>query len=88
MIVFPDSGQDKCHLGRIFIDPLHQNRGYGQAAFRFLFESYPAAQIWTLDTPSWAIRNHYFYQKLGFMKTGEILDTQSGETIIEYERRS
>lgn len=88
MIVFPSSGGDECHLGRIFIDPLHQNHGYGHEAFRFLFQTYPSAQKWTLDTPSWAVRNHYFYKKHGFIQTGEIKDTNSGETIIEYERIS
>lgn len=88
MIVFPSSGGKECHLGRIFIDPLHQNHGYGHEAFRFLFQTYPSAQKWTLDTPSWAVRNHYFYKKHGFIQTGEIKDANSGETIIEYERIS
>ncbi|QSF46018.1 GNAT family N-acetyltransferase [Paenibacillus tianjinensis] len=88
MIVFPSPGAEECHLGRIFIDPLHQNRGYGQECFRFLFQTYPSAKKWTLDTPSWAARNHYFYQKLGFVRTGETLDRVNGEAIIEYERAS
>lgn len=88
MIVFPSSGGDECHLGRIFIDPLHQNHGYGQEAFTFLFAAYPSVLKWTLDTPSWAVRNHYFYKKHGFIETGEITDSTNGETIIEYERIS
>ncbi|WP_438495663.1 GNAT family N-acetyltransferase [Paenibacillus sp. IHBB 3054] len=86
MIVFPAPGGEECHLGRIYMDPHYQNKGYGQEAFRFLFDTYPSAQKWTLDTPSWAVRNHYLYQKLGFIRIGEIQDASSGETIIEYER--
>nr|WP_312027401.1 GNAT family N-acetyltransferase [Paenibacillus typhae] len=86
MIVFSSPEAGECHLGRIFIDPLHQNHGYGQESFRFLFQTYPAARKWTLDTPSWALRNHYFYEKLGFIRTGKITGEVNGEVIIEYER--
>ncbi|AIQ45491.1 hypothetical protein R70723_05965 [Paenibacillus sp. FSL R7-0273] len=86
MIIFPSPAAGECHLGRIFIDPLHQNQGYGQESFRFLFQTYPAARKWTLDTPSWALRNHYFYEKLGFVRTGKVTDEVDGEFIIEYER--
>ncbi|WNS41011.1 GNAT family N-acetyltransferase [Paenibacillus sp. MMS20-IR301] len=74
------------HLSRIYIDPLHQNRGYGQEAFSFLFNTYPSAQKWTLDTPSWAVRNHYFYEKLGFVQTAVVVLEDSGESLIQYER--
>ncbi|WP_379155067.1 GNAT family N-acetyltransferase [Paenibacillus sp. sgz5001063] len=53
MIVFASPDEQEVHLGRIFIDPLYQNRGYGQAAFHFLFSTFPNAHKWTLDTPSW-----------------------------------
>lgn len=86
MIVFPAPGGKECHLGRIYLDPRYQNKGYGQEAFRFLFDTYPSAQKWTLDTPSWAVRNHYLYQKLGFIRIREIQDPSSGETLIEYEK--
>ncbi|AIQ39715.1 GNAT family N-acetyltransferase [Paenibacillus sp. FSL R5-0912] len=85
MIIIPVS-EEECHLGRIFIDPLYQNQGLGHEAFHFLYASYPAAKKWTLDTPSWAVRNHYFYQKHGFVRTGEIQDIENNESIWEYER--
>jgi GNAT superfamily N-acetyltransferase len=85
MIIF-SSQEEEYHLGRIFIDPLYQNQGLGHDAFQFLFASYPAAKKWTLDTPAWAVRNHYFYEKHGFVQTGEIQDTQNSESIWEYER--
>ncbi|MEK4044605.1 GNAT family N-acetyltransferase [Paenibacillus sp. FSL H8-0048] len=88
MIIFPSSAEKECHLGRIFIDPLCQNQGFGHEALHFLFVQYPTAKRWTLDTPSWAVRNHHFYEKHGFIKTGETKDTESNESIWEYERRS
>ncbi|MCE3199282.1 GNAT family N-acetyltransferase [Paenibacillus sonchi] len=86
MIIFPSPGGEEYHLGRIFIDPLYQNRGYGQDVFHFLFSTFPNAHKWTLDTPSWAVRNHYFYEKLGFVQTAEVQIEESGITLIQYER--
>ncbi|WP_379147046.1 GNAT family N-acetyltransferase [Paenibacillus sp. sgz500992] len=88
MIVFPASGEDEFLLLRIFIDPLQQNRGFGQEAFHYLFASYPSARRWTLDTPSWAVRNHHFYKKMGFVQTGVIGDPDSQDAFFEYERIS
>ncbi|MNO13006.1 hypothetical protein D3C76_26260 [compost metagenome] len=86
MLVFASPDEQELHLGRIFIDQLYQNRGYGQDAFHFLFNTFPTAHKWTLDTPSWAVRNHYFYKKLGFVQTAEVQIEESGETLIQYER--
>ncbi|WP_019912916.1 GNAT family N-acetyltransferase [Paenibacillus sp. HW567] len=86
MILFPSENKEECHLGRIYIDPNYQNRGYGQEAFLFLFSTFSSAQKWTLDTPSWAVRNHHFYKKQGFVQIAEVHDAQSGEALIQYER--
>lgn len=86
MIIFPSPTEEECHLGRIFIDPLCQNQGFGHEALHFLFAQYPEAKRWTLDTPSWAVRNHHFYEKHGFVRTGEIYDAESCQSIWEYER--
>ncbi|MEK4008893.1 GNAT family N-acetyltransferase [Paenibacillus sp. FSL H3-0333] len=86
MIIFPSPTEEECHLGRIFIDPLYQNQGFGHEALHFLLAKYPRATRWTLDTPSWAVRNHHFYEKHGFVRTGEIYDAESSQSIWEYER--
>ncbi|KWX82360.1 hypothetical protein AMQ83_32740 [Paenibacillus riograndensis] len=86
MIIFPSPDEQEYHLGRIFIDPLHQNRGFGQNVFHFLFSTFPNAHKWTLDTPSWSVRNHYFYKKLGFVQTAEVQIEESSITLIQYER--
>ncbi|WP_249897133.1 GNAT family N-acetyltransferase [Paenibacillus sp. PK3_47] len=85
VIVFLSADKREGYVGRIFIDPLFQNRGYGQEVFRFLFTGYPTARKWGLDTPSWAARNQYFYKKLGFVQTREITDSASGDAFYEYE---
>ena len=59
-------------VGVIFVDPAYQDRGVGARAWRFIEETYPETESWTLGTPSWAVKNHYFYEKkCGFTKIGE-----------------
>jgi GNAT superfamily N-acetyltransferase len=79
IIVF-NKGGGHYELGRIFIDPEHQNQGIGTQALRWLEAKYPLAKKWTLDTPSWATRNHHFYEKLGF-----VVVWRDGETVL-YEK--
>ena len=54
------------YLGRMFLDPDFHRQGLGLQAVEMLFERYPEASRWTLDTPVWNTRTHGFYQKLGF----------------------
>lgn len=84
-IVVLVKGNGHYHLDLIFIIPEYHNRGIGTQAMRFLENAYPAATLWTLDTPTWAIRNIHFYEKLGYVKVGEFED---GDTsLIAYEKR-
>ena len=56
-------------LGTIFIDPDCQDKGIGTQAWDYIEASYPDAKSWTLDTPTWAIKNHHFYaKKCGFQR--------------------
>lgn len=54
-------GNQHIELGRIYIDPIFQNRGIGQRALRLLFVRYPQTRRWTLGTPAWARRNQHSY---------------------------
>jgi len=66
-IIFINSEKDYW-LGNIFIDPAHQNFQIGTRAWDFIEATYPDANSWNLNTPTWAIRNHHFYEKLGFLR--------------------
>lgn len=56
-------------LGALFIDPCFHNMQIGRKAWNFIETRYPA-KCWRLETPTWATRNHYFYEKVcGFQKT-------------------
>lgn len=58
-------------LGRIWIDPDYQNLGIGGKALAYIEEAFPQATRWTLDTPTWATRNRYFYAKHGYREVRE-----------------
>lgn len=85
LILF-DMGDDHCEVGRIWIDPDYQNQGIGQAAMQKMFRLHPEIKLWTLGTPSWAVRNQHFYEKLGFLQVRETeIDPDLGWSGIEYE---
>lgn len=58
------------HLGTLYIHPDYHGQGIGGAALQFIESTYPARR-WTLNTPDYATRNHRFYEKHGYVKTGE-----------------
>lgn len=83
-IVIVVKGNRHFHLDLIFIHPDYHNRGIGMMAMRFIEKTYSATR-WTLDTPTWAVRNRYFYEKLGYVNVGEFEDDDT--SLIMYEKR-
>jgi GNAT superfamily N-acetyltransferase len=62
----------KNRLGTVFIDPDYQDKGLGTKFWKFIENKYPESKSWTLDTPAFATKNHYFYEKkCGFRKIAE-----------------
>ena len=55
-------------LGTIFVDPDRQDRGVGARLWTFLEAAHPAARRWRLETPSFATKNHHFYENCGFRR--------------------
>jgi N-acetylglutamate synthase-like GNAT family acetyltransferase len=72
-------------LGTIFIDPDYQDQGVGTRTWQFIEETYPGTKQWTLETPSWAVKNHHFYeQKCGFKKIEEKVAESSDHPGTSY----
>jgi len=82
-IVVCDKGDRHYHLDRLFIDPDYHNRGFGTQAMHYIEATYPA-QKWTLDTPLYALRNQHFYEKLGYIRVGEMHD--GDVALIAYQK--
>ncbi len=70
IIVFRKSPREY-ELGRIYVAPDFQNQGIGTQAVEFLWQEFPLAKRWTLDTPIWNRRTRHFYRKMGFEEIGE-----------------
>ncbi|MFV9504048.1 MAG: GNAT family N-acetyltransferase [Oscillochloridaceae bacterium umkhey_bin13] len=84
LMVINAQGAEHTHLDVIAIHPAYHNRGFGTLAMQFLEQAYPA-QRYTLDTPSWAVRNQHFYTKLGYVKVG--VTSYPDITLFAYEKR-
>ncbi len=80
------TGPDEYELGRIFVDPARHRRGIGRRAITLLWEEYPHARHWTVDTPVWNQRTRQFYEALGFAEIGRRTDT-GGPELVVFEKR-
>jgi ribosomal protein S18 acetylase RimI-like enzyme len=83
MVIF-DRGEGHVHLDGIAIEPAYHNQGIGSLAMQFLEQAHPATR-YTLDTPSWALRNQHFYEKLGYVKVDETIEPDI--VLFAYEKR-
>jgi GNAT superfamily N-acetyltransferase len=83
-IVVFDRGEGHFHLDLIYLDPKHHGRGIGTQAMQFLERTHRGTR-WTLDTPSYALRNRHFYENLGYVKVGE--SAHADITLFAYEKR-
>lgn len=68
-IVFPDETENQVYIGRVFIDSIHQRKGYGIRLMECIEKNFPFAAEFYLDTPGWNARTNAFYQKLGYRIT-------------------
>lgn len=75
-------------LGSIFIKPSRQNQGIGQSVINLMEEEFSDAKTWFLDTPYLSFRNHHFYEKMGYIKTGEEQPEKDREfKVFLYEKK-
>ena len=74
-VLFSNAEQKGLYIGRIFIDPVHFQTGYGIAIMEQIEMIHPGF-LCKLDTPVWNIRTNRFYTKLGYQETG-----RDGETV-------
>ena len=74
-------------LGTIFVDPDFQDMGVGWQTWHFIEETYPETQSWRLATPTWAIKNHHFYRKCGFIEveSDPLIPPEEDQTIYRKE---
>ena len=65
-ILFVDKDGETLYIGRIFIDPVHYQKGYGISLMKLVETYYSGIRKIKLDTPLWNVRTNAFYTKLGY----------------------
>ncbi|MDQ2087956.1 GNAT family N-acetyltransferase [Herbivorax sp. ANBcel31] len=73
-------------LNRIYVRPDYENLGIGKMAMEFIEKEITDADIWTLETPHKSYKNHHFYEKLGYKRTGNIEDFSENLKLIHYKK--
>ena len=73
-VPFPNEEQKELYIGRIFIDPVHFQEGYGIAIMERVERMFPGF-LCKLDTPLWNVRTNRFYAKLGYQEIGRDEET-------------
>lgn len=81
-----EKAQGEYYISSLYIGEDWQNTGAGSEVLKQLFARYPNAVKWTLETPYKSVRNHHFYEKLGFVKVGETEPEADGFYLFLYEK--
>ncbi|KRG10827.1 hypothetical protein ACA31_02425 [Staphylococcus sp. NAM3COL9] len=63
--------KDRYHLYKLFIDEAQQSQGIGKMIVNQIFNILSKEKHWTVYTPHKNLKNHYFYESLGFKKYRE-----------------
>ena len=84
-IILETLAPETIKLVRIWVLPKYQNKRIGHAAMNYIHSNY-SAKKWTLETPPYALRNHHFYEKFGYINKGLLPDCP--EPLYVYERTS
>ena len=80
------SKRDTYRISPISILPDHQNKHLGSKVMEMIFAEYPEALCWSLATIKEEERNCHFYEKLGFVLTGEEKKVNDLMTLVFFEK--
>ena len=83
-LIFNDETR-RARISPMFIVPEHQGKGYGQDAMA-LVEGVVDAECWELETILQEEGNCYFYQKMGYRRTGVTREINDRMTIVFYKK--
>lgn len=78
--------KDVLFISPLFILPEYQNRGIGQAVIRQVFNLYPDAVAWRLDTIKQEKGNCHLYEKCGFVRVGDEHVINESMILVDYEK--
>ena len=78
---------DVCRLSPICILPEYQGNGYAQQAMRQAEALYPGAIKWTLETILQEDGLCRLYEKIGYVRTGEVKPLKPDMDLVYYEKK-
>jgi GNAT superfamily N-acetyltransferase len=70
-IIIREIDEENYYLRVLCVAPEFHNMGIGQKAIEFIEKDNIKVKKWELITPFESVRNHYFYEKMGYIKVGE-----------------
>ena len=73
-------------ISPMMILPQYQNKGYAQKAMLKIEELYSDIKCWQLDTIKQEDKLCYFYEKVGYRKTGKEEEIKQGMDIVYYQK--
>ena len=83
-IIYDDEVR-RARISPMFIIPEHQGKGYGQDAMT-LVEDVVDAERWELETILQEEGNCYFYEKMGYRRTGVTRELNDRMTIVSFQK--
>ena len=75
-----------CRISPMFILPKYQCKGYSQQVIQMVEILYPQAKHWELDTIKQESKLCYFYEKMGYQRTGKEENIRTGMDIVFYRK--
>ena len=74
-------------MNGVVVHPDYQNRGIGQKAIQFVEREFADAKVWTMWTPHKTEKNHYFYEKIGYKRTGIEERINDNLILVQYGKK-
>lgn len=76
--------KDETHIEikYFFIAESFQNKKIGSLVMELIENQYKGVTSWSLVTPFKAYRNHHFYEKLGYVKSGESKPDPNNDFVV------
>lgn len=73
-------------IAALCILPEYQNKGLAQEALKQIESFYPNAKRWILDTILQEKGNCHLYEKIGYVRFGDVIPINDRMTIVSYEK--
>lgn len=80
--------ENEYYLGRIYIDPDHQNKGIAREAILLCENEFPDALTYYVDFPEDMEKNRRCYQSAGYRETGERVRWGENEPVLAMFRKT